>query len=467
VNPLRSTEVKVGFFVLIVLAMIGLLSMQASEDPGYVGSSRRLFFRLDDASGLIVRSSVKVAGIEVGIIKTMKYENGKALVEVSIRGDIRITSSASVEIRPNGILGDKYVEIVPGDPDDVPLGENAEILLVNNKASMDMIMKEIGKVTTSINEVADALKAAVKDGGDKSGPLGRIIGNIEKLTFDLAEISRGNKKKFGEIVDNVHEITATLDETINDEGPDGFRQSWRRVASAVAKIDRSMSNVEEVTQKINQGQGTLGKLINDEQTVEKLNTAIDGVNAFVGTANKLQTSVDFHSEYLVEQRLAKSYLSLKIQPGLDRYYEIGVVDDPKGVTESTDTTTVTNPGPGGVTNRVTENKTFKNKIKFTALFAKNFYDFTIKGGLIESSGGLGFDYHMFRRKLKFTADFFELGSSVHARAYAKYFMYRGIYVTAGADDIFGKDAYSSFGGVGIDLTNDDLNLLLKGASLGN
>jgi len=462
-NPLKSTEIKVGFFVIIVLAMIALLSMQASEDPGYVGSSRRLFFRLDDASGLIPRSAVKVAGIEVGVIKGMKYENGKALIEVSIRSDIRVTSSASVEIRPNGILGDKYVEILPGDPDDVPLGENAEILLVNNKASMDQILKEIGKVTSSISEVAEILKAAVKDGGEKSGPLGRIISNIDKLSADLAEVARGNKQKFSEIVDNVHSITATLEETVDDEGPDGFKAAWKRVSSSVAKIDRSMSNVEEITTKINQGQGTLGKLVNDEATVEKLNSAIDGVSAFMGTANKIQTNIDFHSEYFMEQRLAKTYLSLRIQPGLDRYYEIGIVDDPKGVVVRTDTTTVQNPGPGQTSTRVQEDKTFKNKIKFTALYARNFYDLTIRGGLMESSGGVGFDYHFFKRSLKLTADFFELGNSVHARAFAKYFLYKGIYFVGGGDDLFAKDAYSSFVGLGIDLTNDDLNLLLKGA----
>ncbi len=464
-NPLKSTEIKVGFFVIVVLAMIGLLSMQASEDPGYVGSSRKLFFRLDDASGLIPRSAVKVSGIDVGIIKSMKFDRGKALLEVSIRGDIRVTSSASVEIRPNGILGDKYVEIVPGDPDDPPLGENAEILLVNNKASMDMVLKEVSKVVQSVNEVAEALKAAVKDGGEKSGPLGRIIGNVDKLTADLAEMSRGNKKKINDIIENVHAITETLEATVNDEGDEGFKAAWKRVSSSVAKIDRSMSNVEEITEKINKGQGTLGKLVNDEQTVEKLNSAIDGVNAFMGTASKIQTSVDFHSEYLMEQRLAKSYLSLRIQPGLDRYYEIGIVDDPKGVIESTDTTTINNPGSGQTTNRVQENKTFKNKIKFTALYAKNFYDFTVKGGLIESSGGVGIDYFLFKRSLRLSTEFFDFGNNKpHARASARYFFTKGVYMTGGADDIFGKDIYSSFVGAGIDLTNDDLSLLLKGAS---
>jgi phospholipid/cholesterol/gamma-HCH transport system substrate-binding protein len=462
-NPLKSAELRVGFFVIIISVMIALLSMQSSEDPGFMGSSRLYKFKLDDASGLIVRSAVKVAGIDIGVIKKMTFVNGKALIEVSMRGDVKVTTSAAIEIRPNGILGDKYVEIIPGNPDDPLLSDGSEILIVNNRASMDVIMKEIGKITESISDVAESIKLAVKDGNEKSGPLARIIGNIDRLSADLAELSRGNKEKLNEIVSNVHEITETVNDIVNDEGDEGLRASWKRVASSISKIDRSMTNVEEITEKVNTGKGTIGRLINDEETVDKLNTTIDGVNNLVGGANKMTTAIDFHSTYLFEQSLAKSYIGMRLQPGLDRYYELAIVDDPKGVVERVDTTTTLNPGPGESTSKSREIKAFKNKIKFTALFAKNFYNFTVKGGLIESTGGLGFDIHFFQRSLRFSTDVYEFSSSPpHLRSYARYYFYKGIYMTGGADDILSRNGtYSSFVGAGIDLTNDDLKLLLS------
>ncbi|MGE3975671.1 MAG: MlaD family protein [Bdellovibrionales bacterium] len=455
-NLLKSAELRVGFFVIIILVMIALLSMQASEDPGYLGSSKHYKFKLDDASGLIVRSAVKVAGIDVGIIKKMSFDRGKALIEVAMRGDVLVTTSAAIEVRPNGILGDKYVEILPGNPDDSPLENGAEILIVNNRASMDVIMKEIGKITESVSEVTESLKLAVKDGNENSGPLARIIHNIERLSKDLADLSHGNKDKLNEIVDNVHRITDTIDGIVSDETDEGLKASWRKVAS-------SISNIEEVTEKLNSGKGTIGRLINDEETVEKLNTTIDGVNSFVGGANKMTTAIDFHSEYLMEQSLAKSYIGMRLQPGLDRYYELAIVDDPKGVVERVDTTTTVNPGPNESTNKTREIKSFKNKIKFTALFAKNFYNFTVKGGLIESSGGLGFDLHFFKRSLRWSTEAYEFSNNPpHLRSSLRYNFYRGIYLIGGADDILSKGGtYSSFLGAGIDLTNDDLKLLLS------
>jgi phospholipid/cholesterol/gamma-HCH transport system substrate-binding protein len=129
-----------------------------------------------------------------------------------------------------------------------------------------------------------------------------------------------------------------------------------------------MKNIEEITDKINSGKGTIGKLINDEKTVDELNTAIQGVSEFVGTASKTTTHLDFHTEYLGDVGEAKSYLGVRLQPGLDRYYELQIVDDPKGVVKETTTETTT----GGTTTVEDEKKTYKNKIKFTALFCKKF-----------------------------------------------------------------------------------------------
>lgn len=461
---IRSTEFRVGFLVLIVSILIGILSLQATEDPGFVGGSKHLFFRLDDASGLIQRGAVKMAGIPVGVIKKITLDQGKAKLDMSIRRDVPITSSARIEIRPNGILGDKYVEIVPGKPEDPQLEDGGEIGSVDNKGSMDALLKEVGRITKSIGDIAEELKDATKDGAPPKGPLGRIIKNIDRLTADLADITSDNKQKLNEIVENVRDVTDTINDIVNDEGPHGLKASWEKVANSIDKVERSLANVEEITDKVNSGKGTIGRLINDEQTIEKINTAVDGVNKFVGGANKLQTTLDFHSEYLMEQSLTKSYISVRIQPGLDRYYEIGIVDDPKGAVERVDTTLTTSPDtPGSTTTTTREIKAFRNRVKYNAIFAKNFYNLTVKAGLMENTGGIGFDYYMLRRSLRLSFDAFDLSNSpAHLRAFLRYYFYKGVYLVGGTDDFLSRTGtQSSFAGAGLDLTNDDLKVLMS------
>lgn len=447
-----TPEFKVGLLVLIASGLIATLALRSSEDPSYLGGTKDAWFLLDDASGLVKKSSVKMAGIDVGIIKDIKLQNGKARVEMVIKSDVPVTRSARIEIRPNGILGDKFVEVVAGDPRDPPLRNGDQILIVDDRASMDRLIGEVSKITKSLGDVADNIRAATE--GDTEKPLGKIISNLETITTDIAQLTKEHKGQLGEIIDNLHEATASINDMVSEEGPDGLKERFK---VALDRIDSTLKNVDEISGKINRGEGTIGKLVNDESTVEQLNTAIDGINGFLDTANKMQTSFDYHSEFQTRYSLTKSYLSLNLQPGLDRYYEIGVVDDPKGLVETQQITTTT---AGGST-VVTEERRYQNKFKINALFAKNFYNFTIKGGVMESAGGAGFDYFMLRRKLRLSLEAYNF-RDIQVKSYLRYSFFKGVYLTAGGDNLAGKKGDpTGFVGAGIFLTNDDLKLLLS------
>ena len=209
---------------------------------------------------------------------------------------------------------------------------------------------------------------------------------------------------------------------------------------------------------MNRGEGTIGRLVNDEKTVEELNTAITSINSFLDAGNKLSTSIDYHSNYLMDSAAAKSFLSLRVQPGLDRYYEVGLVDDPQGVTERTITTTSTN---GATEDTVVESKRFESRVKFNALFAKNFYDLTLKGGIIENTGGCGADYYLFRRKMRLSLEAFDF-TDVNVRASLRYSIFHGIYFSVGGEDLTSSTGRSQgFVGAGLFLTNDDMKLLIS------
>ncbi|CAN5450920.1 hypothetical protein BH10BDE1_BH10BDE1_07050 [soil metagenome] len=449
-----APEFKVGLMVLIVSGIIAGMSIKVSNDPAGLGSSKSAHFFMDDASGLVKNSNIRMAGIPIGVIKDIKLENGVARVEVVVKGDTPMTKSARVEIRPNGILGDKFVEIIGGDVRDPPLRSGDQIMVVDDRASVDRLIGEISKITKSIAQVADNIKAATE--GDKEKPLGRIIDNIERLTTDLATLSAERKDDMSEIIANLRETTDTINDMVNDNSQEGFKAAWKDALKSLKKIEASLDNVEQITGKINRGEGTIGKLVNDPETAEELNTAISGINNLLDTSNKLQTSFDYHSNIMATTGAAKSYISLRLQPGVDRFYEIGVVDDGRGTRERITTTSST----GGVDTTTKEERTYRDRVKFNALFAKNFYDLTVKGGIMENAGGVGFDYHLFNRHLKLSVETFDFGN-IQVRASARLNLWSGLYLTAGGEDLASKGLGSSaFFGGGLFLTNDDLKLLL-------
>lgn len=438
-NLLGSPEFKVGILVVIVSGLIAVMSVKVAEGPGVFSGNKNLYFTVEDAGGLVKNSAVKMAGIKVGVIDDIVLVDGKARVLISLDNDVPLTTSGKVELRSDGILGDRHVELVPGNPLDPKVESGSEIPTSASASGLDTIMKEVGKITTSLNKLADNLNAATTGEGDPTTPVGRIILNVETITKDLAQITGQNKEKINEIIARVESLTRNLDNYINSE--------------SLARLDRSLRNIEEITEKINEGEGTIGQLINDDKTVEEINSAVAKVNEFLGGADKLELSIDYHSEYLASADLTKSYLGVKIKPGLDRYYDVQIVDDPRGVVG--ETRTETNLGP-------TEDKkvTYFNKIKFTALFAKNFYNFTVKGGLIESSGGVAFDYHLLNKRLTLSSEFFDF-DDLYIRTFARYNVLDGVYIIGGGDNLLssGETESSGFFGAGIFITNDDLATL--------
>ena len=439
---LSTPEFKVGFLVIVVGVLTGGMAMKLAEGPGMFTSTRDYFFRADSAAGLIPNSAVKMAGIKIGIIDKIILEEGRARILIALDGDAKITEGTTVILKSDGILGDKHVEVIPGKEDGAQLATGTELPIGAGKGGMDDVMNEVTRVAKSLNELLDVLNRAAKD-ADDSTSIGRILGNIEDLTADLSEITGENKGKLNEIMTRIQNLSRNIDTYINEE--------------TLARVDRSLKNIEEITGKVNKGEGTLGRLINDEQTVEELNSAITSVNKFLGGADKLETSVDFHTEFLTASSQSKSFIGLKLQPGLDRYYEIQAIDDPEGTKRSTISKTSVNGGPETTFEETTR---YRNKLKITAIFAKNFWDLTLKGGLIENTGGVGIDYYFLNRQLRFSAEFFDF-KEAQIRAFARYNFFKGAYIIAGGDNLRGTEEEdpSPFIGAGLFITNDDLKLL--------
>jgi phospholipid/cholesterol/gamma-HCH transport system substrate-binding protein len=456
-NLLRAAELKVGALVLSIASLIAFMSLRVSDDPSFLGHSNDAWFLLSNAGGLVKNSAIRMAGIPMGVIKDIKLQDGMARVEITIRPDVQPRVSASVEIKSQGILGDKHVEFSPGSPSDPPLAAHGQILNVKDQGNLDSIINQIGDIAGNLKEVAQVLKESVVKDGTHEHILGRIVQNIEKLTKDLSEVTTDNKEKVGEIVDKVNNITGALDEALNDDSDEGFKVVWKKTMS---RIDSITKNLDDITGKINRGEGTIGKLVSDEETSEKVSNAVDGISNLIEAGSRLTTSLDLASSYMTLANGQETSLNVKIQPGLDRYYLVGVVSDPFGQV------TVSKTQTSGTSNsNYTTTMTYQNALKWNLEFAKIFYDFTLRGGLIENYGGLALDYTFLHSKAVAGVEVNNF-SSVNLRPFLKYNFWKGVYVTGGIYDAMNSSGfYSPYIGAGLFLTNDDLKLLLAKSPL--
>ncbi len=451
----EKAEFRVGLLVIISFVAVGYMSMKVAKGAGVFTSTDVHTIAVEDASGIIKNTAVKVAGVKVGIVEDVILDGGKAKVKISVKKNLGLTKDTIAELKADGILGGKHISLSSGEQSSGKLKNGDELKLGGTGGGVGEVMNDISAVAKSLQEVADAIKAATVQGNVET-PIGRIVTNIEILTEDLADLSSANKGKINSIIDKLDGIAGTLNNVMGEGNRARVEGAFDNAIDGLAKFDESLDNIKSITAKIERGEGTVGKLINDEETVNGINKTIENLNALLGGVRTFNTSIDYHSEYFtstddVVDSSVKSFVGVRFQPGLDRYYEVQLVQDPFGVSKTTQLTR-----EGSQTDDFTTTTKREDKLKFTALFAKNFYNFTLKGGFIENSGGFGLDYYLFNEKLRLSAEFFNFDEG-NVRLFARWDIYEGIYLVGGTNN---NDQLSTpFIGAGVFLTNEDLKLL--------
>jgi phospholipid/cholesterol/gamma-HCH transport system substrate-binding protein len=212
--------------------------------------------------------------------------------------------------------------------------------------------------------------------------------------------------------------------------------------------------------RIDRGEGTLGKLVHDNTAHVSLTDTLDGINRYVRKTEQLKTFIDYHLEWQQGPSEFKHYVNLRLQPTADKYYTIGVVDDPRGKFSSSTSTATVN----GTTTTTSEER-YDNKLKVSALIARKFSGLTVKGGVIESTGGLGLDYELLKNRLTIGADawdFSRKGLPPHLKLYGNYDIVKNLFVTGGVDDVLAseRNLRTLFLGFGIKFADEDIKTVL-------
>jgi phospholipid/cholesterol/gamma-HCH transport system substrate-binding protein len=210
-----NLEIKVGIFMLVALAALSMFIFSVSDSPVLEkGETFKVVFGF--ANGLKKNAPVRIAGVDEGLVRDLKLffdrKDSKTKVEVElwIKEDIKIPGDSVVAVNQLGMMGEKYIEIFPGEDTENFFQEDQTVL------GKDPIAQEA--ISQRVMDVSNKLENA--------------IGGIDRLI--------SNEK-------NVDSIQTTLE----------------KLSAVTTKIDDILFDMKE-------GKGTIGKLLYDERLYDDL-----------------------------------------------------------------------------------------------------------------------------------------------------------------------------------------------------
>jgi phospholipid/cholesterol/gamma-HCH transport system substrate-binding protein len=473
-----STAAKVGGFFLVVLVLAGLLVWRIEDLRLGRGPAKKISVEFKDVAGLDAKSTVRLAGVRVGKVARIRLApDGKAIVEMDLDKDVELRQGASAAIANLGLLGEKYVELVPG-PVGAPELPEGTTIKGDVPVSFDQITKLARDIEVDVKDITKNLNSSL-GGPQGEERLRTIVENIRVITDDLRVIVASNRGNVDATIANLRSFTEGMTELVDRvdkliaANQANVTQGVANIKDVTGKLETTADNLNQITGKIKSGEGTVGKLVESEETHKNLNDALVSVKEGVASLNKAfgsigRTKIDLgvRSELLSRFSKGKGYFTLDIDPpDTPRYYRVELSTQPFGRRVSSTTVERTTFPDGHIEVKTTDTQELKDDFAISALFGWRWKDFGLRAGIIESRGGAGLDYKLLKDRLRFSADLWDFNRpdfSAHAKVSGRYFFSPSVYVTGGWDDFLNhsRSADSLFIGAGLRWTDDDIKYLL-------
>jgi phospholipid/cholesterol/gamma-HCH transport system substrate-binding protein len=296
-----KTELWVGVFVFIGLALLGGLIVQFGRFSDRMRGKYQLTVVFDDAAGLIKGSEIRMGGARIGKVAESPELNSETKVQVimSIDDAIKIPENSQIQIASATLLGDKMIVITPPEPGertDRSLQEGAVLrgggpsgldAIQNNAEAvsrdarrlmqeaeatflkLDSAVDDIRTATAGLNKTLDKINNSVMS-EDNLKHVDGILGNLDTATAEWAKASAKLDPTVTDARDAIQAIkkaaeTADITLANADERIDELKPALQEVPKAVASISRAADKAGQALDRVESGDGLLGTLAYDRE----------------------------------------------------------------------------------------------------------------------------------------------------------------------------------------------------------
>lgn len=267
-----------GALAVLIVGVVWL------KEYGFGNKSRIWHVTFPETGGLGKSDEVQVNGIRKGAVHSMELVGDRVMVDLALDKDVVITSDSRVAIRSVGMMGERVIAVdlkstgAPYSPRDTIQGIY--------EMGLAEVMADLGNTTSSVSTIAERLNNLVgvmDENGDLSGALRNFRQTSEELKMTVAEnraALRQTLADFSSTARTARGLTTGREADLR-RAIDNFSQTAENMNRLSNRLDSLRSTIQSVSTKVERGQGTLGKLVNDEKLYADLNSSIQSFKLLV------------------------------------------------------------------------------------------------------------------------------------------------------------------------------------------
>lgn len=290
-----GNELKIGI-TIVVAVLVGFAGFRIMKDSPIFRLGTVYYVNYEKVDGLSVGTSVLVSGIKIGSVQQLQL-----LPSDSVRVMLNLTipeglpGGSMAVIRSIDLLGSKAIEIQRGLGDPIAYGGELEGsfdegMFGDLAERGEEISSNVSASTQSLNSILSEVESMLREGLRADIEAG--TGNLERATREAGDLIAESREDIASSLDNLNQMLANLEDLTSEERGEIQRTiaNLEATSEELKNMSESLTTVSaqlaEILEKINNGEGTLGKLVNDPQLYNNLDSLSVNLNTLVKDLNE-------------------------------------------------------------------------------------------------------------------------------------------------------------------------------------
>lgn len=272
-----SKEIRIALISIATIVAFILLA-NFLKGSNFLKPEKTYYVYYDDANNLTSSCAVFFKGMKVGRVEKLEFtdpENPRIKVTIVINESLRIPKNTAARITTADLLGSKIVELIFSEEQvflrngdelkgeiAVDLVDEISLQLLPIKDKIEHLVTSLGSLATTMNEMFNEqaqrqLQSSIQD-------LSISLNNVKDLTSKANTLVDEQRENMEQILSDFAKISSELSES--------------NISNTIQKLDSTLTQAETVMKKLNTGEGSASKLLNDQKLYEELTVATTNLN---------------------------------------------------------------------------------------------------------------------------------------------------------------------------------------------